>query len=187
MSDKMRSSWKLSVGYIAALACLMCLSAALVEAQTNTSKDADNPVLRERIATIFRETIRQGERVVEQDGHQVRTLTFMPPSTEHVEEVRRYGKEAVPILAEYLRSKHGFEKYLAMRFLGTIGGSDVVEPLSSVASGDKSPSFRETALRWLTQTPWALASPIIRKAAKSDPSPEVRQTARELLIQYAPE
>lgn len=99
-------------------------------------------------------------------------------------EIRRYGDDAIPILAEYLNSGNGFEKYLAMRFLGLIGSSGVVEPLNRVALGDASSSFRLVALRWLTQAPWELASPIIRQAADNDPVPEVREAARELLIQY---
>jgi hypothetical protein len=141
--------------------------------------------MRERIATIFRETLKQGEIAVERNGRrQVTARAFVPPSTEYVDEIRRYGDDAIPILAEYLNSGSGFEEYLAMRFLGSMGGKGVVEPLRKVALNDVSSSFRLVALLWLSETPWDLASPIIQQVAGNDTSPEVREKAKEILAQH---
>jgi hypothetical protein len=162
----------------------MCFIVLDCEAQTVSAKPSDSRVMRERIATIFRETLKRGEAIIELNGRQVTSRTFVPPLTEHVDEIKRYGDDAIPILAEYLNSGSGFEKYLAMRFLGSIGGSGVVEPLRKVALGDASPSFRMVALLWLTETPWDLASPIIRQVVEKDTSPEVRAKAKEILAQH---
>jgi hypothetical protein len=140
--------------------------------------------MRERIATIFRETLKQGEIAVEQKRRLVTARTFVPPATEHVDEIRHDGDDAIPILAEYLNSGNGFEKWLAMRFLGLIGGKGVVEPLRKVALTDDSPSFRLVALIWLSETPWDLASPIINQAATDDTSRELRDQAKNILAQH---
>jgi hypothetical protein len=155
------------------------------DAQTSparTSKD----IIRDRIAIIFEETFKRGETQVELSDHSVVTArTFMPPNTEHVEEIRRYGADAVPILSDYLDRGTGWEKYLAMRFLDSIGGKIIIDPLRRVALHDPSPSFRSTALLWLSAARWDLAAPIIRQAASKDSSPEVRKQAQEILLQHS--
>jgi len=153
-------------------------------AQTSATNASDH-VMRERIATIFQETLKRGEFRVEREGQlPVTARTFFPPTTEHLEEVRHYGEDAIPILADYLVSGYGFEKYLAMHFLGAIGGKSIIDPLRRVAIDDPSPSFRSTALRWLSTTPWDLAAPIIRQAAENDSSEDVRSQAREILAKH---
>ena len=151
------------------------------DAQTQSRKASDQ-ILRDRIATIFQETLKRGETRIELKDHSMVTAkTFIPPTTEDVEEIQRYGEDAVPILSDYLNRGAGFEKYLAMRFLGSIGGKSIIEPLCKVALEDPSPSFRETALLWLSAARWDLAAPIIRRAAQKDSSPEVRRQAQAIL------
>ena len=154
------------------------------DAQTLSAKTS-NRAMRERIATIIQETLKQGETRIELKDHSaVTALTFIPPTTEHVEEIRHYGKEAVPILADYLNRGSGFEKYIAMRFLGSIGGKSIINPLRRVVLDDPSPSFRATALLWLSAARWDLAAPLIRRAAREDSSPEVRRQAKAILRQH---
>ena len=131
----------------------------------------------------MRHTLKQGEFKV---NGAVAAWTRTSPSKENVEEIQRYGDDAVPILSEYLGSEDDREKELAMRFLGLLGGSRIVEPLRKVIQSDNSPSIREIALRWLTQAPWDLASPIIQEAAEKDIDLEVRNVAKKLLTEYAP-
>jgi len=159
--------------------------ASQVFAQTNETDNARTSLIRERIHQIMRETIKRGETMTS-DGSQAFTRTFVPPSNEDADEVKRYGEKAVPILAEYLRQPTGFEKYHALRLLGAIGGKAVVEPLGQVALHDSSPWFREYALAFLTQAPWELAKPILQEAARSDADLRVRQRAKELLDDYRP-
>ena len=71
---------------------------------------------------------------------------------DEIGEVKHYGDRAIPVLSEYL-SEDRAEKYLAMRLLGEIGTSGIIGPLARVATKDASPSYRQTALRWLTQAP----------------------------------
>jgi hypothetical protein len=143
----------------------------------------DEGTIRERIATIIRETLKQGEGTTV-EGY--RFFTWMPPSDKDVEEIKSYGDKAVPILEKYLFSDVGREGHLALRLFGLLGGSRIVEPLKRVAEQSTSASRRATALTWLTQAPWELASPIIRNAAETDRDPEVRGVARDLLVNYSP-
>src|SRR6185436_12121066 len=97
------------------------------DAQTTSTKTSKD-IIRDRIAIIFEETLKQGETRVELSDHSVVTArTFLPPTNEHVEEIRRYGADAVPILSDYLDRGTGWEKYLAMRFLGSIGGKSIID------------------------------------------------------------
>ena len=154
------------------------------DAQTQSDENSDR-IMRERIAIIFEETIKSGEtRIFDLNGHPITAITFMPPTNEHVDEVRRYGEKAIPILAGYLNRPSGFEKHLAMRFLWSIGGKGIIDPLRKVALHDPSPSFRTTALLWLSGVPWDLAAPIIRQAAENDSSEEVRTQAKAILAQH---
>src|SRR5262249_4328127 len=167
-----------------ALACFKTVAFALGLSVRGSEAQSSDRLVRERIATIFQETLKRGEARVEIDGHLITARTFVPPSTEHVDEIRRYGKEAIPILTEYLRLENGFEQYLAMRFLGDIGGANIIGPLAGVALSDPSPGIRSTALRWLSVTRWDLASPIIRQAARDDSAAEVRKQAQDILAQH---
>jgi len=154
------------------------------DAQTPSAKTSKD-IIRDRIAIIFEETFKQAETQIELSDHSVVTArTFVPPTNEHVEEIRRYGADAVPILSDYLDRGTGWEKILAMRFLGSIGGKSIIDPLRRVALHDPSPNFRADALLWLSAARWDLAAPIIRQAARKDSSPEVRKQAQEILLQH---
>lgn len=181
----MKSLSRQTLAQVTALCCAICFIVSNSAAQTVSAKSSARRAVRERVATIFRETLKQGEFSVERGGgRRVTARTFVPPSTEHVDEMRRYGDDAIPVLAEYLNSGSGFEKYLAMRLLGAIGGKGVVEPLGKIALSDASAGFRLAALLWLTDAPWDLASPIIRQAAEHDDSSEVRDKALEILARH---
>ena len=104
---------------------------------------------------------------------------------EDVEEIKRYGDAAVPVLADYLRSGGELERSLAVEFLGLLGGSRIIEPLRIVIQSDTSPSIREKALRWLAQAPWDLAAPIITEAGDANSDANVRKVARDILTKRA--
>lgn len=178
----MKSFSRHALVYVAALYCSTCVIVLDCKAQSVSVKSSTDRVMRERIAAIFRETIQHGERAMER--REITSRTYFPPPSWCVDEIRRYGDDAIPTLAEYLHSGSGFEKYLAMRFLGLIGGGGVVEPLGEVALSDASSSFRFVALLWLAVSPWDLASPIISQIAINDSSPEVREKAKEILLNH---
>lgn len=174
-----------AVACVAVLCCIMLLLVRDCEAQKVSAGPADNDHMRERIGRIFRETLQQGKGAVKLNGGgQVTSWTLIPPPAWCVDEIRSYGDGAIPILTEYLSSDNGFEKYLAMRFLGLIGTGGIVGPLRKVALDDPSSSFRLAAVLWLGVAPWDLAAPTIRHIADKDSSPEVREQAKEILRQH---
>jgi hypothetical protein len=153
-------------------------------AQTQSPSPIDKAKVRERIATIMSETLKRGE-FTSPEGW--KGVTRVPPSKEDTEEIKRYGDDAVPILEEYLSSEVGREYELAMRFLGALGGHRIIEPLRKIILFDPSPRKREFALYWITQAPWDEASPILRQAADADPDSSVREAAKDMLTNYAPQ
>lgn len=146
--------------------------------QNSNAVGSDEANTRRKITKIIQDTIRQGEGVV--NGVNVWTKT--PPSSEAIQEARRLGDHAIPVLASYIGSKSERERALAVEFLGNLGGMRIVEPLRTFIQRDKSPMVRMSALRWITQAPWDLAGPIM-KTAEADPSTQVRQIARTLLAE----
>jgi len=173
------------LGLLGLALCLAGFGAA--RGQTNNTTLSQTPPLvseetiRERISTIIRETLKQGEGTTA-EGY--RFFTWVPPSNENVEEIKSYGDEAVPILEKYLFSDIGREGDLVLRILARIGGSRILEPLKRVVEQSTSPWRREEALRALTQAPLELAFPIVRNAAETDRDPEVRAEAQNLLVGY---
>ena len=172
------------------LGWLLLVSVAFTVGQTNSTTlsqtfllASDERAIRERISTIIRGTLKQGEGTTV-EGY--RFFTWVPPSNEDVEEIKSYGDKAISILEEYLFSDVGREGDLVLRILGRMGGSRIVEPLKRVVEQSTSAWRREEALGSLTQAPWELAFPIIRNAAETDRDPEVRGVARDLLVNYSP-
>lgn len=155
--------------------CVVACSVIVVLAGGQNNKPAI-PV-RERVAKILRERLSDGAGVV--DGVRVQTRT--PPAPEVRKEIRDCGNAAIPLLTNYLLSENENERVIAVELLGLLGGSRVVAPLKNVVEKDRSPTLRIVALRWLSQTPSSLASPIIRKAARTDVDENVRKAARDIL------
>jgi|SRR5689334_7753798 len=136
---------------------------------------------RGRIAEIMQRTLKGGEGRIVHNGQVINTYTRRGPTDADLEEIRRYGEDAVPILTEYLASKNAPEYELAMRFLGAIGGSSIVPSLKKVIFQDQSSRKREYAVRTITQAPRDAAAPILRRAAARDADPKVRRVAKEML------
>lgn len=163
---------------------LLVLSAVVVASsgqETQTIRPTSEASVRKRISTVIRDINTRGHHEV--DGLKIWTRSL--PSDEELNEVRGYGEAAVPVLTDYLKSEDARDRELAMRFLGQIGGSQIVEPLRMVLLSDNSPGVRQSALHWLTLAPWDLASPIIERSAASDVDQRVRDAAKEILANRA--
>jgi len=130
-----------------------CLGVYAARGETHStalSQGFDKGAIRERIATIIRETLKQGDGTTV-EGY--RFYTWVPASNQDVEEIKSYGDKAVWILEEYLFSDVGREGDLVIRILGRMGGSRILEPLKRVVEQSTSPWRRQEALRALTQAP----------------------------------
>lgn len=140
--------------------------------------------MRERIAAIIHETIKQGERTV----NGIRIWNSFPPSNEAVEELKGFGDRAIPVLEQHIWSEESGarERWLAFRLLGILGGSRIVKPLEKIIRTYHSPGMRWEALRSLSVTPWDQAMPIIQWAANTDPDSEVRKIADDIIRGHRP-
>src|ERR1051325_5591443 len=153
------------------LGILVCALAAVVAGtQKRRPRGPGGVTARERIAQIMRQRLNEGRSVVK--GVRVQTRT--PPSPEAVDEIKRYGDDAVPMLSEYLSSKDAQVRSIAVEFIGLLGGRRVIGPLQKVIRSDDSPTVRVLAVRWVSQAPWESAAPVIREAARADADPRVR-------------
>jgi HEAT repeat protein len=161
-----------------AFAFLFSLTTSNLYAQNNTPPTLDESMVGKRIGEIMKAVVTRGEITLnEQVVITIRSL----PSEEELDEVKRYGDAAVPVLAEYLTSEDGRFYHIALRFLGELGGGRIVGPLQRIILFDPSAGRREYALRWIGQAPWELAGPIIHQAAEADPDAGVRETAKDML------
>jgi hypothetical protein len=166
------------------LIVLGCLLAASVMAQQTNSTPIDSKTIHTRIDEIFRATLKSGEGKILHNDQVINTYTRTPPTSEHIEEIKRFGDDAVPVLEKYLSSDKAPEYELAMRFLGALAGSRIIDPLRKIIFLDPSARKREYAVRAVTQAPWEEASEILRTSAASDPDRRVRKLAREMLQAY---
>ncbi len=149
--------------------------------QISKPQVSGNVEVRERITVLIKETLHEGQGVV--DG--VRIWSRVPPSNKTIEEIKRYGDDAVPPLTKYLDSDEEPERALAVEFLGRLGGRRIINPLQNVIRYDASPTIRISALGWISQTtPWKLASPVILEATERDVDPMVREAAKDLLVNH---
>lgn len=165
------------------LALLPCGSVVIKAGQqAKGSQTSDESAASKTVERIINETLKQGEGVV----NGVKVWRRVPPSTKNVEEVRRYGDAAVAVLTKYLSTRNERERALAIEFLGLLGGRRIISPLQRVIREDDSPTMRILALRWITQAPFNLVSPIINEAAAGDPDRQVREEAKNILATFTP-
>ncbi len=163
---------------------VICLCAIGVDAwQIGKPQVAEKTELQKRIAVLIREALQEGEGTV--DG--TRIWTRVPPSPKAIEEIKKYGDDSVPVLTRYLDSDNERERALAVDFLGRLGGRHIIVPLRNVIRYDASRTIRIQALHWISHAPWELASPVIREARETDLDPEVRETAKDILVDHPPE
>ena len=86
------------------LFCLIVSGNSLVQGSQSEAK------VHERINTIISETLKRGEFTT---AGGVRVITRVPPLSEHVEEIRSYGDQAVLPLEEHFSTANAFAYELA--------------------------------------------------------------------------
>jgi len=149
---------------------------------SNQELASTNSNLHEQIATIIATTVHEGQGVT-REGQ--RFYTFVPPSPDALETVKRNADDAIPILNEFIWGKDPNAGHVAMRLLGALGGEKILAQLTPVIDKHPSPGMRSLALRWVSTAPWERALPILKRAAAKDSSRSVRDTAKELIARHA--
>jgi HEAT repeat protein len=96
-----------------------------------------------------------------------------------ITEMQKFGPRAVPVLTKYLLNQNPRVERVAIRLLGAIGGSGIINPLLEVLDKSASPAGRYEALLNLKQAPCskAVARALLR-IAKGDPEASFREQAQ---------
>ncbi len=167
---------------IAVCCAPVCVGQNVNTTGTNTGEAELTRKVKQRIQSIIWATLKEGEFTTA-DG--IKATTRVPPSAEHIEEVKQLGESVIPVLAAYVSSASPREQELGMRFLAGFGGDRIVEPLRGFAKHSTFPANRAQAVLFLVQVPLSEALPIFEDVSKTDPDPYVRKTAGDLFIRYS--
>jgi len=179
------SNFRILMRVVALSSAALCFLHGTASAQERSAKGSEGlqkPFVRERIASIMKVTLGQGEF---RTSEGIRAVIKVPPSTEQIQEVKNLGSSAIPVLSEYVTSKDPREQELAMRFLSAFAGDQIVGSLRIFAKHSAFAMNRAQALEWLAQTPLSKALPIIEDVSKTDSDPYVRKTATEILAKLS--
>jgi len=164
-----------------AMSASICLQTLALPQATppQTTADADA-----KVAAIMDDALRRGERHPEGKAD-VMISTWVPPSADDVQRIREIGHDAIAPLTKALDPpyRRPFQRILAVRLLGEIGGPDVVPSLKRALLPDNPNSVRIEALAALISVPKDMALPIFRETLH-DSDPVVAGRAKELLTGY---
>jgi hypothetical protein len=161
----------------------ICLLAPLeLRCQTECRESDSGCKVRQRVREIFQEAL---DQCVTQLPNGVKVSTFVPPSSQQVEQIKSIGDAAIPVLTEFLNADQGFSFHLSLRFLGELGGSRIVRPIAGYLKTSGNPLHRIIALNWLNQAPVKDALIVARETEQHDPDERVRKAARELISELS--
>jgi hypothetical protein len=163
--------------YIFAILVFIVLLAATpisASAQKSGESAQNNDTTAERINEILKSTLKRQEFVLDNNIH---GYTFLPPLKEDVDEIRKVGSRAIPVLVQHLGSQNPRrEQLLAIQFLAHIGTEEAVKALGDVVLNSSDSMSREYALKHLSIAPWNTIREYVQQA-KNDPDPDVQKEA----------
>lgn len=136
-----------------------------------------------RISFLIQQTIKQSSTKLK-DGS---TATVMPvlPSNDDLKEVKRYGDQAVKVLATYLNSTQGMEQHVSLRFLLQFQDDSALSAVQAFAEKSKFAGVRQEAIAALTGFAPEKTKQIIERISNTDPDMNVRESARRALANFA--
>jgi hypothetical protein len=145
--------------------------------QSNITQGPQDPGT--KVSIIMDEILRRGE----QQRGQVKMSTWVPPTEEDLDKIRKIGHYAIPILDKALDSPQPNRPFLAVKLLELIGGPGIVPPLKKALRPFNPNLVRIASLSALRSAPDSLAVPIIRDSVH-DSDPVVSDHAARLLTEY---
>jgi hypothetical protein len=146
------------------------------------NQNAEAEAVKQRLATIMQQTIERA-RIQLKDGSYATTMPVLP-SEQDSAEVKRYGHQAIEVLAAYVDSNQGLEQHLALRFLGEFTDDSALAAIRCFAEKSRLAGIRQIAVMALTGFAQDRVKPIIEQISKKDPEPEVRAAARRALATF---
>jgi HEAT repeat protein len=119
--------------------------------QSNITQGPQDPDT--KVSIKMDEILRRGER---QQG-QVKMSTWVPPTKEDLDKIRKIGHHAIPTLDKALDSRQPNRAFLAVKLLEVIGGPDIVPPLKKALRPSNPNLIRIASLSALRSAPDSLA------------------------------
>jgi hypothetical protein len=164
---------------VMSLGTLICLQTLALPQVATRQPTADA-----KVAAIMDDVLRRGEGHAEGQPD-VKTYTWVPPSQQDARRLREIGHDAIEPLNRALDPPYNrpFQRILAIRLLGEIGGVDVLPSLTKALKPNNPKSIRIAALAALISVPKERALPILQQF-ENDSDPDVARRAKELLKDY---
>jgi hypothetical protein len=103
------------------------------------------------------------------------------PSDEARREVRQDGSQAVKVLADCLNSTDGLEQHLSLRLFFEFRDDAGLRAFQAFAERSCLAGIRQEAIAGLMGFAAEKVRPIIERASRTDPDPDVRAHARRML------
>jgi|SRR5208283_4904889 len=138
-------------------------------------QEASENLVATRIASLIRETI-EGSKIRLKDGS---SATVMPvlPSSDALQEVKRYGDRAVKVLAAYASSSQSLEQHVSLRFLLEFHDDAALDAVQGFAGKSAFAVIRQEAVAGLTGFPSEKGKRYIEHICNTDSDPDVRAHA----------
>jgi hypothetical protein len=121
--------------------------------QSNVTQGPQDPDT--KVSIIMDEILRRGE----QQRGQVKMSTWVPPTEEDLDKIRKIGHDAIPTLDKALDSPQPNRPFLAVKLLEVIGGPDIVPPLKKALRPSNPNLVRIASLSALRSAPDTLRYP----------------------------
>lgn len=166
-----------SDSYFKPLAVFLLLSTCVMAQNQNAS------VIQDRVDEIIRSTLRESEFSV--NGVRAVPMSAVP-SKDAIAKIASLGEAAIPALTKHVEEQDPREQQLAVRLIGSIGGPNIVLPLSNAIHDSRFPVTRMMALDLIASAPEKDFVPVV-KSALSDQNALVRRKATEVLKRCCPQ
>lgn len=136
-------------------------------------------LVRQRVSFLINRTI--GASTIRlKDGSYATTMPVLPSDAD-IQEIKRFGDQAVGELAAYVNSTLPMEQYVSIRFLLEFHDDSALAAVRSFAGKSKFAGVRLQAVAGLAGFPRDKIKEIVERISNTDPDPEVRAQARHVL------
>jgi HEAT repeat protein len=167
-------------------AMLMCIrltnAQPLQQPNQQSTQKPTQEYINKRIAQVITNPLQQG--VFTTSSGVRATLMRADISLEESTEIKQFGERAIAPLTEYLHSPDYRAQHLAVRALGSIGGKNVVKPLSYAAQESESAFVRLAAVANLAQHPWVEIADTIQHVASTDLDSSVKKEVQAIIDKH---
>lgn len=113
-----------------------------------------------------------------------KTIFFLLLEVPGTQEVKRYGDQAVKVLATYVNSTQGIEQHISLRFLLEFHSDLALTAVRALAEKSAFGGIRQEAITALKGFPPEKVKQIVEHISNNDPDPDVRAHARRIFATF---